>query len=97
MMKEHFHYFIELQSESAAALSRMEENDLQRRKALETINHLKDWLHKQGLEDRVSTLRTTVFGQVHITCAADVMQRIRDTDTVSIVAVRQGALRSHRA
>jgi len=97
MTKEHFHYFIELQSESAAALSRIEENNLRRAKALETINRLRDWLHTQGLEDKVSTMSPTMFGQVHITCASDVMNRIRNNDFVPIVTVRQGNMRNYRA
>lgn len=97
MAKEQFHYFIELQSESAAALSRIEENNLRRAKALEAIDRLRDWLHQEGLEDKVSTLSPTMFGQVHITCAADVIKRIRDEESVAIATVRQGNLRSYRA
>ncbi|MDD3288951.1 MAG: hypothetical protein PHX43_08135, partial [Alphaproteobacteria bacterium] len=85
MVNEKFRYFIELGLETTTPSSRREEQEIRREKALQVVQKLRDWLHEQGLENKVATISPTAFGQVQITCAADVMQKIRDDEEMNIV------------
>ena len=97
MTSEKHRYFLELKASTEEHLSRMEENERRREQALAMIVRLRDWLHQEGLESKVSTVCPTLFGQVQITCAADVLRRLREEDDMPIVAVRQGEIHGQRA
>ena len=44
------------------------------------------------LDDKVSAIGVTFFGQIQITCEPSVMKLIRDQDVIDIAAIRQGAV-----
>jgi hypothetical protein len=91
MKNSHCRYFIELQPRDGVPVSRADEIETQRQSALKFVQTLREWLDENELNDRVSKLDATMFGQIQITCEPGVMQRIRDQDIVAIAAIRQNA------
>lgn len=92
MSEEKYRYFIELLADLNEPCSRAEANERRHSQALETITQLRDWLHDNGLEEKVGLLSPTTFGQVQITCEAQVMDKIREEEALPIAAIRQGSL-----
>lgn len=89
-MEAHNRYFIELQPSSGAPIPRQQEDEMRRRAALDFITQVKIWLEENDLNEKVSSLDVTMFGQVHITCEAGVINFLRDQDVMNIAAIRQG-------
>jgi hypothetical protein len=55
------------------------------------ITSIYDWLKTHALNDKVSKMDVTAFGQVRITCEADIINRLRDDEIVPIAAIRRAA------
>ena len=92
MSNPHYRYFIELQPSNGAPVHRSAEAQTRRATALEFLTTVRDWLVKQDLNEKVSALNVTLFGQIQITCESDVIQRIRHDDVVDIASIRQGTM-----
>lgn len=92
MPDQKLRYFIELHPGAEEAFSRHQIYARRRAQALATVTHLRSWLLREGLERKVALLSPTAFGQVQITCEPDVMERIRDDETMPISVIRQGSL-----
>ena len=90
MTTPHYRYFIELQSGESANLPRAHETEQRRRTALSFLENMRNWLKEKDLDEKVSALNVTMFGQIQITCEADVITRIRNQENVDIAAIRQG-------
>jgi hypothetical protein len=84
-------YFIELHPALPARVSRGAEREARRRAALDFIAGLQSWLHATGNENKVGHVDVTLFGQVLITCEADVIDRVREQDILNVAAIRQAA------
>ncbi len=92
MHSHHNRYFIELHPESPAPIPRNLESAARREQAASFIATVYDWLRSQELDDMVSDMDVTAFGQVQITCDSELITRIRDYDALSIATIRPGAL-----
>ena len=91
MQSHHRRYFIELQPDGQPAVHRNRETEVRREQAVQFISTIYNWLRNHDLYDKVSGMDVTAFGQVRITCEADVINRIRAEDELSIAAIRPGA------
>lgn len=91
MQSHHRRYFIELQPDGTPAVPRNREAEARREQAVSFIATIYGWLRDHHLYDKVSGMDVTAFGQVRITCEADVINRIRGEDELSIAAIRPGA------
>ncbi len=49
-------------------------------------------MQNHDLGDKVSDMDITAFGQVRITCEAEIINRMRDEDELSIACIRPGAM-----
>lgn len=92
MKRDHHRYFIELQPETAPPVPRNREAETRREQALLFIAAIYNWLKNHDLGDKVSDMDVTAFGQVRITCDAEVINRMRNEDALSIAAIRPGAM-----
>jgi hypothetical protein len=92
MNRDHRRYFIELQPEGATPVPRNREAETRREQATLFVETVYGWLRSHDLDDKVSEMDVTMFGQVQITCEAEIINRIRDEDALSIAAIRPGAL-----
>jgi hypothetical protein len=92
MQNPHYRYFIEIQSREGAGVSRSIEAVARREVASGFVKTMREWLREKDLEDKVSTLGVTMFGQIQITCEPAVIKLIRNQDVVDIAAIRQGAI-----
>lgn len=88
-MVEQNRYFIELQPE-ISDLPRAEETVQRRAQAIRFMHSIQQWLAAQNMSSLVSRVAVTAFGQIHITCAAEVIQTIRSTREPAIAAIRSG-------
>ena len=91
MQQDQFRFFIEFQSPITDPQPRALEDANRRAAAAVAIENLRVWLRENGLERKVSTMGTTMFGQVQITCAPEVIQQIRNFETLPIIAIRNAA------
>ena len=85
-----YRYFIQLQPVSDGYLPRPRFLELQRQQADDFILCLRQWLADHDLQDQVASLTATLFGQIQITCTADVMQRVRQRELQQILAIQSG-------
>jgi hypothetical protein len=92
MPSPQYRYFIELQPRDGVTLPRSIEAESRRTAALGFLTTVRDWLKQQDLSEKVSALTVTLFGQIQITCEADVIKRIRHDDIVDIASIRQGTM-----
>lgn len=92
MSHERFRYFIELQPDVEPDATRARETELRRAIASEFVLFLREWLDDNDLESSVGAVDVTAFGQIHITCTADVIRRIREENLTDIAAIRPTAL-----
>jgi hypothetical protein len=92
MNRDHHRYFIELQPDGQAPVPRNREAETRREQALLFIAAIYDWLKNHDLDTKVSAMDVTAFGQIRITCDAEIINRIRDEDALSIAAIRPGAM-----
>jgi hypothetical protein len=92
MQSHHRRYFIELQPDSPDPVLRNREAETRREQAMHFIAAIYDWLKNNELDGKVSNMDITAFGQIRITCEADVISRIRDEEELSIAAIRPGAM-----
>ena len=90
MRSPHYRYFIELQPRNGEPLTRAMETEARRQAALGFIENFRGWLKEKDLDEKVSALDVTMFGQVQITCDSAVIKLIRNQD--DIAAIRQGTL-----
>jgi len=89
MYYDHHRFFIELQAQGS--VPRHSEDATRREHALRFITSIYDWLKQHALADKVSAMDVTAFGQIRITCDADVISRIRGEDDLHIAAIRPSA------
>lgn len=73
-------------------MSRRREDEIRREQAANFITTIYAWLKDNALDSKVSAVALTAFGQVQITCEADVISRLSDENEMSIAAIRPGAL-----
>jgi hypothetical protein len=88
---DHRRYFIELQPEGTEPVSRRGEVQARREQATHFITTIYDWLKNHALDDKVSDMDVTAFGQIRITCEVAVIDRIRDEDVLNIAVIRPSA------
>jgi len=72
-------------------MPRVREQEIRRRAALEFVRGVRAWLEESGYGPKVTNMDITLFGQVLITCEADVIDMVREQDVLSIAAIRQAA------
>ena len=89
---DHNRYFIELQPNSAGPVPRHSEDAVRRAQAIHFMTTIYNWLKTHALEDKVSDVDVTAFGQIQITCTVNVINRIRNEDELSIASIRPGAM-----
>ena len=107
MMGERSRYFITLRQDSFCDLTRREETLACRRQAEVFVSAFNAWLRTSGFDNKAVSLTVTAFGQVLMTCGADVMRSLREKDpqdlTASIAVIRpapvptEGFARAHFA
>ncbi len=90
MTEEKNRYFIELQMDGECDIPRNREAEIRRALAAQFIDQLSVWLHAEELNGKVASMAITALGQVQITCAQDIISRLRDDDKLHIAAIRQG-------
>lgn len=89
---EHFRYFIELRPQVDEILSPRDEIDLRHRLAEDFVTTLKEWLEDNHLNDKISWISITAFGQVQITCEVSLIHMIQECDIMSIATIRYGTM-----
>ncbi len=89
MYSDHHRYFIELQPQGD--VPRHSEDATRREQALRFVTSIYGWLKHHELDDKVSKMDVTAFGQVRITCEADVISRMRGEGELHIVTIRRAA------
>lgn len=87
--QERYRYFIELRPTVDETAPRATAQAERRRQALTFVKDLHAWLDKNSLAPKVQTLDVTVFGQIHITCESDLIEKVRDDETLNIASIRQ--------
>jgi len=92
MPNPHYRYFIELQPSDGVPLPRAAETESRRVAALGFLKTVRDWLVQKDLNEKVSALTVTLFGQIQITCESEIIKRIRHEDVVDIASIRQGTM-----
>jgi hypothetical protein len=92
MYRDQHRYFIELQPEEGEPAPRWRETELRRLLAARFVERAREWLKEHELHDKVSMMAITALGQVHITCEANVITKLRHQDIMHIAAIRQGAM-----
>ncbi|MDX2028417.1 MAG: hypothetical protein SFW62_07255 [Alphaproteobacteria bacterium] len=92
MQSDQHRYFIELQPAAGATVPRNREDEIRREQAAHFITAIYAWLKNNALGDKVSAVAMTAFGQVQITCEADVISRLSDEEELQIAAIRPSAL-----
>ncbi len=89
MPEEKNRYFIELQMDGVLEIPRNREAEMRRAQAAQFVDQIAEWLHEQDLDSKVASMAITALGQVQITCADDVINRIRDDESLQIATIRQ--------
>jgi len=92
LYSDHHRYFIELQPDGVDPVPRHREDALRRQQAFQFIASIYDWLKQNALDNKVSDLDVTAFGQVRITCEADVIARIGGEEDLHIASIRPSAM-----
>jgi hypothetical protein len=90
MYCDHHRNFIELQPQGP--VPRHSEDAARRAQALHFMTSIYDWLKRHALDDKVSNVDVTAFGQIRITCEAGVISRLRGDGDMHIAAIRPGAI-----
>jgi hypothetical protein len=85
-------YFIELQPKSGEPIPRFREAEIRREQAADFIAQMSEWLRREALEGKVSSMAITALGQVQIICEADVINHLCEDEETHIAAVRHGAM-----
>lgn len=88
MNGDHYRYFIVLPTGVPGNGPAMLQRNARRAAAQNFVALLREWIAENQLQDQVSRLDVTLFGQVHITCAPAFIEQIRQQDVLDISAIR---------
>jgi hypothetical protein len=81
-------YFIELHVPEKENASRIVMDEIRRHQAIEFIQILNEWADDNNISDEVTSLSSTVLGQVMIVCTRRVIDLIRTQDVWAIAHIR---------
>jgi hypothetical protein len=84
-------YFIDLPPAFSDSLTRLKEQELRRRAALDFVTGFSAWLDETGMKEKVARLDVTLFGQILITCESQVIESVRGQDKLPAFAIRAAA------
>ncbi len=90
MLPDTHRYFIELHMDAGYEVPRNREAEVRRAQAEQFIGQISQWLREQELNDRVASIAVTALGQVQITCAQDIIGRMRNDENLNIADIRSG-------
>jgi hypothetical protein len=88
MNGDHYRFFIVLPTGTPGNGPALLERPARRAAALNFVASLKEWIAENKLQDQVSNLDVTMFGQVQITCALEFIEQIRQQDMLAISEIR---------
>ena len=88
MNGDHFRFFIVLPTGVPGNGPALLERPVRRAAALNFVGLLKEWIAENKLQEQVSAIDVTMFGQVQITCALEFIEQIRRQDMLAISEIR---------
>ena len=88
MNGDHYRFFIVLPTGTPGNGPALLERPARRAAALNFVASLQEWIAENQLQEQVSSIEVTMFGQVQITCALAFIEQIRRQDMLAISEIR---------